>query len=163
MRHFLNGIEIAPRNLEQIGVVADFNGNPDFLSISVDSLTLPREAVEIVNNHIAQVGIFEGIPYLIELEPNVSIEYYVDLLDGLIIKTHEVEVKLKRRKSIDNFYERAEGSSFALLAKNGVVFEQVDVPYFIIKDNQFETAIELAIIIFILAKETITAYPPRCP
>tara|TARA_R110000787_G_scaffold148149_1_gene262019 strand:+ start:1493 stop:3247 length:1755 start_codon:yes stop_codon:yes gene_type:complete len=158
MRHFLNGIEIAPRNLEQIGVVADFNGNPDFLSISVDSLTLPREAVEIVNNHIAQVGIFEGIPYLIELEPNVSIEYYVDLLDGLIIKTHEVEVKLKRRKSIDNFYERAEGSSFALLAKNGVVFEQVDVPYFIIKDNQFETAIELAIIIFILAKETITAY-----
>ena len=108
MRHFLNGIEIAPRNLDDIGVVADFTGNPDFLKISIDSLVLPREAVEIVKNHIAQVGLFEGIPYKIELSPNVSVEYYVDLLDNLVIKTHEVQCKIKRRKSIDNFFERAE-------------------------------------------------------
>ena len=157
MRHFLNGIEIAPRNLDEIGVVADFTGNPDFLSLSLDSVVLPREAVEIVNNHIANVGLFEGIPYLIELEPNVSVEYYVDLLDGVKIKTHEVEVKLKKRKSLDNFFERAEGSSFELLVKNGVVFDNVDVPYFVIKDNQFETALELAIITYILTKETIAA------
>ncbi len=155
MRHFLNGIEVAPRNLDEIGVVADFTGNPDFLSISVDSLILPREAVEIVKNHIAQVGLFEGIPYKIELNPNVSVDYYVDLLDNLVIKTHEVQCKIKRRKSLDNFFERAEGSSFALLKKNGVVFETIKVPYFIIKDNQFETALELSIIVYILAKEVI--------
>lgn len=112
-----NGIEIAPRNLDDIGVVADFTGNPEFLNLSLDSLILPREAVDIVKNHIAQVGVFEGIPYRIELEPNISVEYYVDLLDNLVIKTHEVQVKVKRRKSQDNFFERAEGSSFALLKK----------------------------------------------
>ena len=31
MRHFLNGIQIAPRNLDQIGVLSDFTDNPDFL------------------------------------------------------------------------------------------------------------------------------------
>ncbi len=157
MRHFLNGIEIAPRNLDTIGVIADFTGNPDFINISIDALVLPREAVQIVTDHIANVGLFESIPYTIELQPNVSVEYYVDLLDGVKIKSHEVQVKLKKRKSIDDFFERAEGSSFDLLVKNGVVFETIDVPYFLIKDNQFETALELAIITYILTKETISA------
>jgi hypothetical protein len=155
MRHFLNGIEIAPRNISDIGVVADFTGNPDFLRLNIESVKLPREAVKIVKDHIQNVGLFEGIPYLIELEPNVSVEYYVDLLDSLTIKTHEVEVKLKRRKSLDNFFERAEGSSFELLAKEGVDFETVNVPYYVIKDNQFETALELAVITYILTKEVI--------
>ena len=128
MRHFLNGIEIAPRNLDDIGVVADFTGNPDFINISIDALVLPREAVQIVTDHIANVGLFESIPYTIELQPNVSVEYYVDLLDDVKIKSHEVQVKLKKRKSIDDFFERAEGSSFDLLVKNGVVFETIDVP-----------------------------------
>ena len=44
MKHFLNGVEISPRNRDSIGVVSDFTGNPDFLSINVDTIILPREA-----------------------------------------------------------------------------------------------------------------------
>ena len=29
MRHFLNGVEVSPRNRDEIGVVCDFTGNPD--------------------------------------------------------------------------------------------------------------------------------------
>jgi hypothetical protein len=32
MKHFLNGVEIAPRNLESIGVISNFTGDPEELS-----------------------------------------------------------------------------------------------------------------------------------
>ncbi|MFN6013356.1 MAG: hypothetical protein ACK47F_04180, partial [Flavobacteriales bacterium] len=60
MRHFLNDIEITPRNRTEIGVISDFSDNPEILSINVDSLILPREAYDIVKQHIQTVGLFEG-------------------------------------------------------------------------------------------------------
>ena len=154
MRHFLNGIEIAPRNLDQIGVVSDFTDNPDFLRINVESVVLPREAKTIIENHIQNVGLFEGIPYQVQMADGVSIDYYVDLIQGVTIRSYEVEVNLKKRASIDNFFTRAEGTSWSLLVKNGVQFDEVDVPYFVIKDNQFEQALQLSIITFIIAQQT---------
>ena len=97
MRHFLNGIAVAPRNLTDIGVVSDFTGNPDFLSISVDAVILPREANDIILGHINSVGLFEGIPYSVEMDDGVTLEYYVDLMDGVKVRQHEIEVKLKKR------------------------------------------------------------------
>ncbi len=157
MRHFLNGIAVAPRNLTEIGVVSDFTGNPDFLSISVDAVILPREANDIILSHIQSVGLFEGIPYSVEMDDGVTIEYYVDLMDGVKVRQHEIEVRIKKRTSKDNFFERAEGTSWELLAKKGVNFQNYDVPYFVIKDNQFETALQLSIITFIMTKELIEA------
>ena len=150
MRHFLNGIEIAPKNLTEIGVVSTFTDNPDILSLSVDSVILPREGKDIVQAHIQNVGLFEGIPYMVEMDDGVTIEYYVDLLDGVKVRQHEIEVNLKKRKSKDNFFERAEGTSFDLLRKNGVIYTTHDVPYFVIKDNQFETALQLAVMSYII-------------
>lgn len=150
MRHFLNGIEIAPKNLTDIGVVSTFTDNPDILSLSVDSVILPREANEIVQTHIQNVGLFEGIPYSVEMDDGVTIEYYVDLIDGVNVRQHEIEVNLKKRRSKDNFIERARGSSFELLKSKGVNFTSHDVPYFVIKDNQFETALQLAIMSYII-------------
>ena len=150
MRHFLNGIEIAPKNLTDIGVVSTFTDNPDILSLSVDSVILPREANEIVQTHIQNVGLFEGIPYSVEMDDGVTIEYYVDLIDGVNVRQHEIEVNLKKRRSKDNFIERARGSSFELLKSKGVNFTSHDVPYFVIKDNQFETGLQLAIMSYII-------------
>ena len=36
MRHFLNGLEIAPKNIEDIGVVSIFTDLPDELELNVD-------------------------------------------------------------------------------------------------------------------------------
>ena len=152
MRHFLNDIQVAPRNLQDIGVVSNFTDNPDILAINVDTIILPREAYDIIKTHIENVGLFEGIPYRVEMN-NVSVDYYVDLLDGVQVRQHDVEVKIKKRKSKDNFFERAEGSTFELLKKNGVVFQTYDVPYFVIPDNQFETALQLAVVTYLMSKE----------
>ena len=153
MRHFLNDIPVAPRNLDSIGVVSDFSDNPDTLKITVDSVVLPREAYDIIKLHIAQVGLFEGIPYRVEMD-GVSIEYYVDLTTGVRVRQHEVEVNIKKRNGHDNFFERADGTTFELLKKRGVQFTTYDVPYFVIPDNQFETFLQLSVITYIMAEQT---------
>ena len=56
MRHFLNGIEVAPRNIDDIGVVSDFSGNPDILSLNTELVILPREANDLIREHINTVG-----------------------------------------------------------------------------------------------------------
>tara|TARA_B100000925_G_scaffold128861_1_gene96444 strand:- start:2927 stop:4678 length:1752 start_codon:yes stop_codon:yes gene_type:complete len=157
MRHFLNGIAVAPRNLTDIGVVSDFTGNPDFLSISVDAVILPREANDIILNHINSVGLFEGIPYSVEMDDGVTLEYYVDLMDGVKVRQHEIEVKLKKRTSKDNFFARAEGTSWELLAKKGVNFQTYDVPYFVVRDNAFQEALQIFVILYIMTQALIDA------
>ena len=100
MRHLLNGIEVSPRNRDSIGVVSDFTGDPDVLSLNVDSVILPREANQYIKTWIQNNGLFIGIPYTVEMDGNISLDYYIDLSDSSakpIIRQHEIEVKLKRR------------------------------------------------------------------
>jgi len=103
MRHFLNDVEISPRNRQEIGIVSDYTDNPDVLRLSTDNIVLPREGYDIIRNHISQVGVFEGIPYRIEMAGGVNLEYYVDLTEQTVIRQHDVEVKIKRRKGYDSF------------------------------------------------------------
>jgi len=157
MRHFLNDIEISPRNRESIGVVSDFSDNPNELSLNVDAVILPREAFLIVQQHIQSVGVFEGIPYKVEMDGGITLEYYVDLTDNPIFRSYETEVKIKRRLAIDNFRDNANGTSFELMLKKGWSFQFIDVPYIIVKDNSVELAITLSVSLYIMTRELIQA------
>ena len=115
MKHFLNGIEISPRNREDIGVICDFTGNPDILSVNTDTLVLPREANQLVKQHIQTSGLFVGIPYQIQLDGGINLNYYIDLCDPgskPVVREHEIEVKIKRSKGFDDFRSKADGTSF---------------------------------------------------
>ena len=157
MRHFLNNIPVSPRNVLEIGLSTDYTGNPDVLSIDTDTIILPREAKDLILNHVSTQGVFEGIPYRIETSGGVSLEYYVDLTEGTVYRDYEIEVKIKKRKGSDNFFENADGLSFELMNSKGVNFNLVDIPYLIIPDNQAEIGITLAISIYVLTKESIQA------
>ena len=157
MRHFLNNIEISPRNVLEIGLNSDFSGNPEILTIDTDKVRLPREAKAIIDQHILTQGVFEGIPYQIITDSGVSLEYYVDLTDQAIFRDYEIEVKIKKRRGKDKFFEDAEGLSFELLNKKGVEFDLVNIPYLIIPDNQVEIGINLSLAIFVMTKEQIQA------
>ena len=102
MKHFLNNIPISPRNVLEIGLITDYTGNPSLLQIDSDTVVLPREAKEIIENHVSTQGVFEGIPYMIEMDSGVKLEYYVDLTEGTVYKDYEIEVKIKKRKGFDN-------------------------------------------------------------
>jgi hypothetical protein len=147
MRHFLNNIEIAPRNILEFGVLSTFTGEPNILQIDADKVILPREAKAIIDQHIQSVGFFEGIPYRIEMGPNISLEYYVDLTEDAVFRDYEIEVKIKRRNAYDNFFDQANGTSFELMAEKGQFFPVALVDYLIIKDNQTEIALTLSKII----------------
>lgn len=162
MKHFLNGIEISPRNRDSIGVISDFTGNPDVLSLNVDSVILPREAGAIIKNWIQTNGLFLTIPYRVEMDGGISLNYYIDLSDSSnkpTIRQHEVEVKLKKSNGVDDFRSRAQGTSFELIAKQrgASFFETKKIPYFVVKDNVAETALSLSITIFLMVKESIDA------
>lgn len=161
MKHFLNGIEITPRNRDQIGVVSDFTGNPEVLSLNVDSVILPREGNELIRNWIQNNGLFLGIPYTVEMEGGITLDYYIDLSDASnkpIIRQHEVEVKLKRRNGSDDFWDKARGTSFDLMAKdNASFFDYKDVGYYVIRDSAASDAFNLAISLFLITVELIKA------
>lgn len=157
MKHYINDIEISPRNRSAIGIKSIFTGNPNELQLTTDSIILPREGKDIIMNHIQTTGIFEGIPYRVEIDPNIIINYYIDLTDSLKIRNQEVEVKVKKRKGYDNFKERAEGSTFELMLSKGVVFENFKVPYFVIYEDSAIRAITLGISVYIMTREAIDA------
>ena len=157
MRHFLNEIEITPRNREVIGVVSDFTDNPEVLKVNVDTIILPREAYDIVKNHISTIGLFEGIPYRVQMANGISLDYYVDLTSAPVFRSYECELKIKRRRANDNFFDNANGTSFELLLAKGVVFPTFNVPYLIIKDNQVELGIILSLALFNMTQASIQA------
>ena len=155
MRHFLNGVEISPRNVLTIGLNSDFTGRPELLEADVDSVVLPREGREIVLQHIATQGVFEGIPYTMETADGSILQYYVDLTEETKYRDFEIEVKLKRRYGKDNFFDKANGTSFELMAAKGVVFDFIDIPYVIVKDNAPEMALTLGVSLYVMTKELI--------
>jgi hypothetical protein len=157
MKHYLNGVPVSPRNVLEIGLNTDYTGNPNMLQIDADTVILPREAREIILNHISTQGVFEGIPYTIVTDSGITLEYYVDLAEGTTYRDFEIEVKIKKRKAYDNFFENADGLSFELMNSKGVVFPFVDIPYLIIADNQLELAVTLSLATYVMTKEAIQA------
>lgn len=162
MKHFLNGIEISPRNREEIGVICDFTGNPDILSVNTDTLVLPREANQLVKQHIQTSGLFVGIPYQIQLDGGINLDYYIDLCDPgskPVVREHEIEVKIKRAKGVDDFRSKADGTSFDLIVQQKGLnyFDVKRLPYFVIKDNVTEQSLTLSLSLFVMTKEIISA------
>ena len=157
MKHYLNGVPVSPRNVLEIGLNTDYTGNPNMLQVDTDTVILPREAREIILNHISTQGVFEGIPYTIVTDSGITLEYYIDLSEGTTYRDFEIEVKIKKRKAYDNFFENADGLSFELMNSKGVVFPFVDIPYLIIADNQLELAVTLSLATYVMTKEAIQA------
>jgi len=160
MRHFINGVEITPRNIESIGFVSNWTDSTSMsdkdhrdLSLNVDTIILPNEGKREVENWLASMGSFAGIPYQVQLSNGTKIDYYIDLTEQPIYKDYEVEVKIKRLKNQDNFYEKAQGTSFDYLAfSKKASFNYIDVPYIIIPQNQVEMGLSLSISLFVMVQ-----------
>lgn len=114
MKHFVNGIEVTPRNLEDIGISVDYSKDVQQESINVDNIVLPMNGKSIVMSHLNTIGISEGIPYEITFGTK-KLPYYIDLVEMLKIRTSEVEVKIKQRFAHDNFIENADSLTFDYL------------------------------------------------
>lgn len=151
----LNGVEITPRNQLEISLNTDWTGRPTELEVDTDSLALPREGVEVVQNWINQYGVFQGIPLQYITNSNQTIQYYVDLTDQAEYRTYETIVKIKRRKGKDNFFDQADGTTWELMNAKGFDFGFVNIPYIIVKDNAVELALTLGVSLYVMTRELI--------
>jgi hypothetical protein len=156
MKHYINNIEVTPRNRTEIGFNASFTNLPNDIGLNVDRIILPREAKQIIDDHIALKGVFEAIPYKITLG-TISLDFMVDLLDNAVYRDFEIEVSIKRVNGIDTLIEDFRSTSFELLKSKGVSYNYIDVPYIIVADNQGEMLFMLSVTLYIMTKELIQA------
>lgn len=150
MKHFINGTEITPRNLEDIGISVDFSKDVQQESINIDNLIIPMVGKSLVMNHLNNIGISEGIPYEISFG-NKKLPYYIDLVEGLKIRSNEVEVKIKQRYAHDNFIENAESLTFDYLNSVNKI-PTFDAKYRIIQQEPLFKAIVISITIYSVSR-----------
>lgn len=156
-RHFINGVEFRPVNAENIGFKFDYSGvNWREAELTVDNIVFANEARNIIMQHVNTIGVFEGIPYQVQIG-SVILDYYVDLTEETVYSDSTIEAKIKRRKAADWFKPLADGLSFEAINAANPITGSFQVPYIIVKDNQAEMLIMLGITTYILVKELITA------
>lgn len=134
IKHFINTTEIRPKNFEDIGFVIDYSQDYNLPELNAESIILVDDAMKLVLSHIASNGVFEGIPYYVEFG-DTTLNYYIDLKDSPIISDTQIEVKIKRRKSVEDFMSKAKGLSFDYLA-TVVNFDLGEADFVVVKDNQ---------------------------
>lgn len=150
-KHFINGVEIVPQNFETIGFKIDYSQDYNLPELNTDSVILVTEARQLVLDHIETIGVYEGIPYDVTFG-GVTLNYYIDLTEQPKIGDSEIEVTIKRRKSVFNFMQRAEGLSFEALNRTHPI-NTVNVSYVIVKDNQEVQLVLFSLQIYVMAKE----------
>lgn len=156
MKWILNGTHVTPRNVFDISLDTDWTGRPSQLETSADKLELPREANDLIHNWISTYGPFQGMPLQAVSNSGQVIEYYVDLMEKPEFQDYQTIVTVKRRKGKDNFFDNADGTSFELMASDGVSFSKIDIPYIIVKDNALELALTLGVTLYVMTKDLIS-------
>jgi hypothetical protein len=172
-RFYLNGIcdeKYQPKDLESLEVVADFAGDSIQPRITSKELTLVGDAASKVNEYIdggvngITRGIFEGIPYNIQLlsetPPYDLFKGYIDLLK-IKRKCDEIETTLVSEDDLIKFSERCQATTFGFLQSVGYFQNSwlVGVPYVI---NYIPDSVQLimtGISLFLMAKEMYETIP----
>ena len=152
----VNGQNANIRDIEQIGFKSTFDTLIIDLEINVDSIVCVNETRQQILDWINQYGYHVGIPTTITYG-TLSFDYYIDLTENPRINSREIEVQIKKRKGSDNFFDLANGTTFEIQARKGVVFNTIDVPYVIIPDNQLELGLTLSLGIYSMTVATIQA------
>lgn len=153
--HFIDGTPIRPVNADNIGFNINWVSSPHEAELTVDNLILSNNAKSLVEDFWDSSGPFQGVPYSTAVN-GFSLEYYIDFEEVQWFDS-TVEVKIKRRKALDQFMQDANGLSFELLntrLPNGIQ-NMINIPYVIIKDNQVELLIALSIATYNLTKALI--------
>lgn len=150
-KHYINDTEIRPLNADTIGFVVDYTADYNLPELNTDSIVLVNEARQIVLDHIANLGVFEGIPYTVEVL-GISLDYFIDLTENPRISDSQIEVKIKRRKSVETFTEKARGLSFEAINTTHP-FTTGLAKYGIFQDQQGLQIIMLSMNVFALSKE----------
>lgn len=152
-----NGSSFVPANADEIGVKLDWTGDAREAELTVDTILLENDGKRYALEHIATLGVFEGMPITANIA-GIDIAYYIDFTDAATKLSENgdgaIEVSIKRRRAVDWFRQQADGLSWEALNKTNTI-ATLDIPYLIVKDNQLEMLIMLAISTYTLVKALV--------
>jgi len=154
--YFINGQAIRPVNADEIGFKMDFTKGWTEAELTVDSIVLANKAKALVLEHAQTYGFHEGLPLTIQVG-SLTLDYYIDLIDSPKfsgVGDSTIEVNIKRRNAINWFRQQANGLSFEVINKKNPI-TTFETPYLIVKDNQLELLVSLAISAYTLTKALI--------
>ena len=154
--YFINGQAIRPVNADEIGFKMDFTKGWTEAELTVDSIVLANKAKALVLEHAQTYGFHEGLPLTIQVG-SLTLNYYIDLIDSPKfsgVGDSTIEVNIKRRNAINWFRQQANGLSFEVINKKNPI-TTFETPYLIVKDNQLELLVSLAISAYTLTKALI--------
>lgn len=138
---YLNGSKIQPPdNFKELSVELNYDKDIAEAQVSTNKWRFVRDNVDTIISHQTNgitggVGVFEGIPFKIELEhygTKVKLfDGYIDLSDNVQYSCDEVVASAKEKKGVDWLNDNADGFSFEYLDSIGLIDHDkyVFVPY----------------------------------
>ena len=154
MEHYILNERVSPVEWEKIGFKGDFTQNLNELQLTVDELTFTNKAKTIIDNHVDQYGLHVGIPYTVKLG-SISEEFFLSLSENPEFQTHQVTLKVFKRKGLNWFMRRANSLTFESLNQKQPVTGAFDHPYVIVKDTQALELLMLALSGFTITQSII--------
>lgn len=157
-----------PKGAEGTTLEANFEkgaGNDEAEIKSTDQVTLVLADAQKCINHIdlglnGGVGIFEGLPYNIDVDSTRVFDGIINLADNAkIISCNEIDVSLRKTAGADWLTENADGFSFAFLRSQGFITDSdyEDVAYVLNYRPEAFMVVQLLVTSFVLTKELAEA------
>jgi hypothetical protein len=156
LQHFIGTHSFNPTNAEDIGIRINWIGDAQELELTTETILLDNRGKRLVNKHIEDFGVFEGVPYTVKILSS-TLEYFIDLEDSPRISEEgddSMEVSIKKRFATNSFKKDADVLSFEATNITNP-FTLTKIPYLIVKDNQAEMLMLLLISGFTLTKALI--------
>ena len=112
MNHLLDGLDVTPKNSDDLEIIIDKTNEGNNVSLNLTQLIFVNEAKKKIEEYISSNGYFKGIPYQIKLDNGFVMEYFLDQTDNYKIQDYQVEIAVKKRFDNLAFWENADSASF---------------------------------------------------
>jgi hypothetical protein len=156
--YILDGQISNPYNREDIRYRIDYSERRRIneFEITIDNLIFVREDKQRIFQHLNTFGRYQGMPLDVVFSNGQVLRYYIDFTDQATRWTeNEINVKIKRYRSTDNFFDNADSLSWRLVNFQPSDFSFTD--YVIIPEQQPLYFISLSLAYFSLLRELAEA------
>ncbi|MES2382474.1 MAG: hypothetical protein V4538_15610 [Bacteroidota bacterium] len=155
-----------PKNWKELGLELNFDKDKENVTsqVSITDFEFVRENSDIINEWIIKglttgVGVFEGIPFRIEVARNGVIEVpfkgYLDLTQQGKLSKNRCTVRAVEENGIDSFNDKADGFSYQFLYDNGRITDTdfIWVPYVLNSVPNYVEACVSVVGVYVMVKE----------
>ena len=158
--------QFPPKNWKELAIELNFDKDKENVTtqVSITDFEFVRENSDIINNWIIKglttgVGVFEGIPFRIEIQRNGVLEVpfrgYLDLTQQSKLSQNRCTVRAIEENGIDSFNDKADGFTYQYLYDNGIItsanFEWV--PYVLSSVPDYVEACVSIVGVYVMVKE----------